>query len=492
MKRRVIVILVLLAGIIALPVGLRRKSETASRSQADDSLVIITPHNESIRHEFGEAFARHWKAETGRTLHLDWRTPGGASEIRLVLDAGFSAATETGHTGIGIDVLFGGGAPDFTGQAKQGRLVPLEVFRRHPSWFGESATVPESFTGEMFFPADRTWVGACLSQFGICYNPDVLARLGLSAPETWRDLADPRYAGALALSDPTKSGSVARAFELIVQSEMQRAAREIPGRDSATETGWRDGLRLIQRLAANSRYFTDSASKIPQDVGNGNAAAGMCIDFYGRSFAAELDRKGKSSRLVWIAPAGGTTLSADPVAVLKGAPHPEIAQRFVEFCLSPAGQQLWFAKPGSAGGPMRHALHRIPIRRDVFTPENAAISVLPPGNPYSDPANFTYDAALTGKAFNTLRNLVKTMCIDSHDEMKAAWREMRAAGMPRAAVETFGDVSLVPYAKYGGGNPEFDGSDALATADASARIGGWFRGHYRRAKELAAAEGGRK
>ena len=51
----------------------------------------------------------------------------------------------------------------------------------------------------------------------------------------------------------------------------------------------------------------------------------------------------------WIAPHAGTTLSGDPIAVLKGAPHPETAQAFVEFCLTPEAQKLWFAKPGVPG-----------------------------------------------------------------------------------------------------------------------------------------------
>ena len=173
-----------------------------------------------------------------------------------------------------------------------------------------------------------------MSQFGICYNPDVLRRLKLPPPAKWSDLADPGYAGTLALADPTKSGSVARAFELLVQGEILRALAENPAdQPAALEAGWAAGLRLIQKLAANARYFTDSASKIPQDVGQGNAAAGMCIDFYGRSFADELTSATGTPRVVWIAPQGGTTLSADPIGMLKGAPHPEVAQAFVEFCL---------------------------------------------------------------------------------------------------------------------------------------------------------------
>jgi ABC-type Fe3+ transport system substrate-binding protein len=485
LKARAWIIIGLLALIVALPIVLRRETSTASSRKAQDHLVVLTPHNESIRNEFGEAFAAWWKRTTGRSLHVDWRTPGGTSELRMVLDAGFKAAEETGREGIGMDVFFGGGEPDFSGQAKKGRLAPLRVFESRPELFGEHGVIPETFTGERYYPPEKNWVGTCMSQFGICYNPDALERLKLPPPASWRDLGDPGYAGTLALADPTKSGSVARAFELLVQGEILRALHEQPDdRQAAIEAGWSAGLQLIQRMAANARYFTDSASKIPHDVGQGNAAAGMCIDFYGRSNAHELTSPNGRPRVVWIAPLGGTTLSADPVAVLKGAPNPEVAQAFVEFCLSPEAQVLWFAKPGAPNGPQSRALHRTPIRRDVYTPENLAHSTMPEANPYQDPGNFTYQKELTGAAFNTLRQLVKVMCIDSHEEMKSAWRALKAAGMPPDALEVFSDVSIMPYATGGRGDPRFDGSDPLQTAAESARIGEWFRNNYRKAEQM--------
>ena len=111
MRTRALIIFGLLAAIVALPLTLRRQTATVSSGKADDQLVVLTPHNESIRAEFGEAFASWWKQKTGRTVHVDWRTPGGTSEIRMVLDAGFKAAEETKRDGIGIDLFFGGGAP---------------------------------------------------------------------------------------------------------------------------------------------------------------------------------------------------------------------------------------------------------------------------------------------------------------------------------------------------------------------------------------------
>jgi iron(III) transport system substrate-binding protein len=486
LKTKAWIVFCLLGFIIALPLVMRRETATTSPKSADDTLVIISPHNESIRQEFGEAFAAYWKKSTGRSIYVDWRTPGGTSEIRMVLDGGYSAAEETGRAGIGIDVFFGGGEPDFSGQAKKGRLLPLRVFQSHPEWFGENAAIPETFTGERYYPPDHVWVSTCMSQFGICYNPDVLKRLAIPSPTAWSDLGDPKYAGSLILADPTKSGSVARAFELLVQGEMQKnLAESNSGSETAIAAGWTAGLRLIQQLSANARYFTDSASKIPQDVSQGNAAAGMCIDFYGRSYATEPPNQNGGPRVIWTAPLGGTTLSGDPVAVLKGAQHEEIAQRFVEFCLSPEAQILWFAKVGTPHGTKNRELYRMPIRSDIYTPENLANSTMPNTLPYKELGNFTYQRELTGSSFNTLRQLIKIMCIDSHDEMKSAWLAIHDAGMPADALAVFSDVSIIDYARAGKGDPILDGADALKAADRATEIGEWFRANYRKAEAIA-------
>jgi iron(III) transport system substrate-binding protein len=77
------------------------------------------------------------------------------------------------------------------------------------------------------------------------------------------------------------------------------------------------------------------------------------------------------------------------------------------------------------------------------------------------------------------------MCIDSHEEMKSAWKAMVDAGMPEDALAVFTDVSIMPYSKGGKGDPGFDGSDALKTAAHAARIGEWFRNNYRKAEVMA-------
>ena len=88
MKRALFV--VLLAVTLAVPFLLRPGRPAAGR--ADETLVIITPHNEAIRYEFGLAFQRWYKQQTGRSVFVDWRVIGGTTEITRYLDGEYTAS----------------------------------------------------------------------------------------------------------------------------------------------------------------------------------------------------------------------------------------------------------------------------------------------------------------------------------------------------------------------------------------------------------------
>src|SRR5678815_864274 len=85
--------------------------------------------------------------------------------------------------------------------------------------------------------------------------------------------------------------------------------------ERAPAEGWERAMRLLRRMGANARYFTDSASKIPLDVAMGDAAAGMCIDFYGRFQSEGAQPSGTTARsgaarLGFATPRGGTAMDA--------------------------------------------------------------------------------------------------------------------------------------------------------------------------------------
>ncbi|MDP9291210.1 MAG: extracellular solute-binding protein, partial [Verrucomicrobiota bacterium] len=473
--KAVVVIAAGFAILLVLPVALRPHS---SRNDGR-TLVIITPHNEAIRYEFERAFDASHFAKTGEHVRIDWRTPGGASEIARYLASEYAGAFENywrnslgkawgsvvqasfdngridpatesdpirreararflaSNVSCGVDLLFGGGSFDFISNARAGRLVDSGFIRAHPELFNDQA-IPQNFGGEPFWDANGRWVGVCLGAFGICSNQDALALLKIDPPRDWSDLADPRFFGNIALADPTQSGAAAKAFEMIIQQQMRSAA--------SPAEGWVRAFQMIQRIAANARYFTDSGTKVPLDVGAGDAAAGMCIDFYGRFESEALRRADQSSRLVYLTPAGGSSLGADPIGLLRGAPHPDLARDFIEFALSPEGQKLWTLKAGSPGGPVKFALRRLAVRPELYASEFAPFRSDPEIQPYAHRDEFSYRPEWTGALFTTLSFVIRAAFIEPHEELQTAWRALATADFPVQPMATFSNMSAVDYA----------------------------------------------
>ncbi len=456
----------------------------------------------------------------------------------------------TSEVGIGIDLFFGGGSFDFAQQAAAGRLVDSGFVKAHPEIFNETPDgIPLTLGGEPFCDKDGAWVGTVLSAFGICYNVDGMRRVaergaqllepgtqgrdplegGGTLPSRWEDLADPACFAQVALADPNKSGSVAKAFEMIIQQQIQqrlveplriwhtehgddpllppaqtilgvdgsRNATGFQGKiepptetvDEAKTTGWEEALRTIQRMGANALYFTDAATKIPIDVSDGDAAIGMAIDFYGR-FEGESSRDPRTGRerMHYFNPAGGTSIGVDPIGMLRGAPHRELALAFMEYVLSVDGQKLWDFKVGTPGGPEKYALRRSPIRRELYAPEYAQYRSDPDVYPYEDAKSFTYHPEWTAALFNPIRFVVRVMCIDPHDEARRAWGELIAARFPPEAMRTFEDVSAVSYAVTKGRIAEtLRDPNKMAEVRLAAELTERFRAQYRHAGELARA-----
>ncbi|HEY3756595.1 MAG TPA: ABC transporter substrate-binding protein [Opitutaceae bacterium] len=519
MKR--LAILIALGAILAVPFALRPAKRSTAAAQ--DTVVIVTPHNEAIRHEYELGFQAWYLARTGRTVAVDWRVLGGTSEIARHLNGAYAGsfqnlwtnslgrpwsqtvqeAFQNGHLAAdaapearearraflassassGIDVYFGGDGPDMEDHADAGHLWDSGLLRRRPEWFTDQV-IPQHWGGELFWRADGFWFGSVVSSYGILYNRDELSRLGLPEPKQWDDLADARYAGTLALCDPTKSGSMATAFENMLQQKMQARAGGLP-EAMAVRAGWNDGLRLIQRLGANARYFTDTSQKPPIDVADGNCAAGVCIDFYGNQQIEAVLRRGDARRLGFESPAGGTAYSIDPIALLRGAPHREAGSLFIEYALSLDGQKLWDFRPGTPGGPQEFALRRAPIRRDFYARADwKAYRSDPDFTPYGPGDRLIYRAERTGPVFRELAFVVRVMCLDTHAELAEAWRAIQAAPADRraAALAKLQDVSFVSYdAARGPIAAALDSADRVAEVRLAKDLADRFRANYRAA-----------
>jgi ABC-type Fe3+ transport system substrate-binding protein len=498
------------------------------------SLVIVSPHNEAIRYEFGKAFDKWHRERFGRPVVIDWRNIGGTTEISRYLASQYTAAfraewAASGHkwtaetassfnnpkikpedsttpegvrearsaflasrVGVGIDLFFGGGEYDHTKQAGMGQIVPSGYKETDEGRSVLGAQIPEFLSGEKWYDKEDLWYGTTVSAFGICYNLDSIRRFeGAMEPVAWRDLGQPALLGSIALADPTKSGSSAKAFEMVLQQEMALAVAGLPASGTRYEQGlargWEEGLDVIRRASANARYFSDTASKVPLDVANGDASAGMCIDFYGLYQAALVAGPDGTSRMRYVSPKGGTTVGCDPISMLRGAPHPELSLRFIQFVLSQEGQKLWAYRLGTPGGPERYSLQRLPIRRDFYVAENLQYASNPDLNPFEQAASFTYHIEWTGKLFSGIRLLVRTMAIDTGQELREAWSAILAAGGPSAcpeAMEAF--LALPEDAEYARIGTILAGLKTKVDEIRLARVWGqFFAEHYRAARDLA-------
>jgi iron(III) transport system substrate-binding protein len=530
-----------LAVIVGAPFALKPKENLILK--ADRTLVIITPHNEAIRSEFAIAFRRYYLAKHGQTVRLDWRVIGGTSEIARYLSSEYETAFANywtnqlhrrwdqtvrdsyanpkivpgpdpandtpaeaarrafleSNVGIGMDLFFGGGSYDFQQQAMAGRLVDSGVLQRHPEWFGEKA-IPKQLGGEPLWDSKGLWVGTVLAGYGILSNLDLLARLGVKEPPSqWSELGDPVYRHQLALADPTKSGAAAKAYEMVVQQQMQQRldtleasepgagaaeadARELRARDE----GWIDAMRLFIRLGGNTRYFSDGSQKPPIDVGDGDAAVAMGIDFYGRQMAGATEEAAGRGRVVFISPVGGTSFGTDPIGLLRGAPEAELSKDFIDFVLSLEGQKLWNFRPGTPGGPEKFSLRRLPIRPELYGSDNLGFVADPGVNPFEEGRQFSYRAAWTERLFRSLSFIVRVMCQDPHDELKEAWAEIARANFPPEAMDVLLDVSAVDYAAADGRIRQALGaSNKIEEVRLAKDLSSHFRDQYRRAAALA-------
>jgi hypothetical protein len=517
------VVVVLFVIVLLLPLVFH--GEQPVGKEASRQLVIVTPHNEQIRYEFEYAFEDWHQQEYGELVDVVWSVPGGTSEIRRMLLAQWAAALEQGRQpGGDADLVFGGGSYEHQ-RLKSGatkRLARLDT-EEVVAWLsgvgvadppaamerGEAAAgivhatiqqtsdgvwtidasagisdvppmdldnLPEVYgrtevAGTRLWDADGRWFGTALSSFGLIANIDELNARGLSIPEHWADLADPRLESAVSMVNPAQSGSVTTAFETILQ-----------------RLGWTPGWRILRRAAANARTFSASSLRGPTDVAAGDAAMGVCIDFFGRYQQQALTEHGAGGRIVYVDPPGETTLDPDPISMLANPPDPELAARFIEFTLSDNGQALWQFAPKQRAegelGPRRYALRRLPARQWMY--DRYFEQFLDQVDPFENAATPEHpDRAM--RAF--IAPLMQAMAMDERSTLQNAWRAIithPAYPAEYGGIVSAGDVTdpeLVAMLTAFDAMPEVEQPDGsiltLDTPEGRAAIkAGWLRGGW--------------
>ena len=111
-------------------------------------------------------------------------------------------------------------------------------------------------------------------------------------------------------------------------------------------------------------------------------------------------------------------------------------------------------------------------------------------NPYQLSKRFTYYSRWTAGHFNIHRDLIRAMCLDAGEELRAAWRAIVENGGPEVQVEAMSVLTQLPD------NPvplSWESAPAIpkdhSRLDYMREWTIFFRDNYRQAGRLAAGEG---
>jgi iron(III) transport system substrate-binding protein len=368
-------------------------------------LVIISPHRDEIREEVAIGF-KSWFAKRNpgeQPVEVVWQDiGGGSSAIARYIRSQFREKPD----GIGIDVLFGGGTDIYLRFADEGLLMPLDM--KHLI----QDRIRPSLNGVPLYDEKGRWFGPMLSSFGILCNREVLRRIGHPGlPENWEDLGSPQLRGWVGAGDPRLTGSVHMVYEIILQGE-----------------GWDAGFRQLLLLGSNVHTFIRDSGTLTRVVITGEVAAAGNVDVNALSAVGQ-----NPDMMTFVLPAvkrrttpegnvvlsGGTIVNPDAIAVLKGAPHKELARAFVEFTLSDAGQRLFLLQPGIPGGPQWHPLCRLSIVESLYkqySPDQRSVGA---ANPFTQTRGLPYKSKIGEQRWDALNDILGAVIVDAHDELAA-------------------------------------------------------------------------
>lgn len=152
----------------------------------------------------------------------------------------------------------------------------------------------------------------------IAHNPKIVAEK--DAPQTWKDLLNPKWSGKMVTAHPGYSGIIMTHVLALVNVY-----------------GW----DYFRDLAKNKLHIVQSANDPAGVVASGERPVGVNGAEY---FYYKTLKQGNPIKIIY--PKEGVPLVVSPVAIAKDAPHPNAAKLFTEFIFSKESQQLLADKEG--------------------------------------------------------------------------------------------------------------------------------------------------
>lgn len=253
--------------------------------------------------------------------------------------------------------------------------------------------------------------GFAASGYGIMWNTRYLKAKKLPEPKTWADLAKPVYHGHVGMSAPSRSGTTHLTVETLLQGK-----------------GWEKGWAEWKAIAGNFKTVTERSFGVPDGVNSGQFGLGIVIDFFGLSSEAS----GFPVKFIY---PPVTTLVPANIAIVKNAPHPKAAAAFIEFLLSPGGQEVLLDKK---------------IRRLPVNPATYAKAPKDFPNPFKDKsigAAVKFDLQLSKNRYNVINSLFDVMVTYRLSDLRAATKAIQAAEAQMGGKKNMAARKLIDEAK---------------------------------------------
>lgn len=280
--------------------------------------------------------------------------------------------------------IFWASAPDAFEVMKSGNLLEKVADLANKDAPTKIGNYPLNDPGGMY-------LGQALAGYGLMWNTRYMRANKVPAPKEWADLTKAAYFGHVAISSPSRSGTTHLTIEAILQGD-----------------GWDKGWGTIKAMAGNFRQITERSFGVPDAVNSGQAGYGIVIDFFAFSSQAS------GFPVKFIYPSVTTIVPAN-VGIVANAPNKAGAEAFIEYLLSPAGQEVL----------LEPTIRRLPVNPVTY-------AKAPPDypNPFKDERLgklLPFDADLSESRSAVVDTLFDQLITFQLDALKGVTRSIHAA-----------------------------------------------------------------
>jgi iron(III) transport system substrate-binding protein len=245
-----------------------------------------------------------WCAATAKQFS---KTTGVKADFVRLSSGEALARIQAGKGNTEFDVWYGGPADGYAAAGEQDLLQPYVS--------ANAKAIPAKYKD-----ASGLWTGVYVGALGFCSNGKLLKEKGLTAPDSWADLLDPKLNKDIGIAHPSTSGTAYTALWTQVQ---------LAGGDEDK------ALAYMRKLHPNVLQYTKSGSAPAQMTARGEVAVGVIF-----SHDCIATQEAGFPDLQVTFPSEGTGYETGGVALVKGAKNPTSARKFVDWALTPEAQEI--------------------------------------------------------------------------------------------------------------------------------------------------------